>query len=254
LWWCARGDDVRGGLALGFAAAVKVMPAVFVPYLFYRRRYRAALYAGTATALFSLSPVLVYGWPRFVDYLQSWRHAVQIGWGVGKMNQSVYAMFDRYIGHGITPLNAVGLNDVPESGHPAVMMATAAVLAVITVLALLEFRGAQTADSPASVAEYSIVFIVSALFGPLAWKAYLVVLLCPCMLLVALIRQRLLSTVEQRVVRSALAVYFVLAGLTAPGLIGERLAGKLEMLSFTTLGTLVILGTLLWLRPRLAAR
>jgi len=104
------------------------------------------------------------------------------------------------------------------------------------------------------VTEYSVVFIVSALFGPMSWKAYLVVLLCPFMLLVGLIRRRELSRSEQRGVLTAVGLYFVLAGLTAPGLIGERLAGKFEMLSFTTVATLVILGTLLWLRPRLARR
>ena len=60
-----------------------------------------------------------------------------------------------------------------------------------------------------------------------------------------------LRELRRRVVRSALLAYFILAGLTAPGLVGDRLAGKLEMLSLTTVATLVILGTLLWLRPRL---
>jgi hypothetical protein len=220
----------------------------------YRRRYRAALCGGAATAVFSLSPALVYGWPRFVEYVQSWRRAVQAGWGVGKMNQSVYAMFDRYIGHGVTPLNVTAINFMPESGNAAVTLTTGGVLLLITVLALLLFRGSEAANSPASLTEYSIVFIISALFGPLAWKAYLVVLLCPCMLLVGVMRGGRLDPLERRVVAAGLGVYFVAAGLTAPGLIGQRLAGALEMLSCTTLGTLVMLGTLLWLRPRLGQR
>ena len=251
LFWHARGHDVRGGLLLGLAAALKVMPVVFVPYLLYRRRYRVGIVAALATAGFSLSPILVYGWPRFVDYFYAWRQAIDVGWGVGKMNQSVYAMVDRYIGHGFTLLRAGAENFVSESGNPMVMVVTVVTLLIITAAALLLFRGRQGPDSPASMAEYSVVFIVSALFGPLAWKAYLVVLLCPCMLLVALLRQGALRDTDRRVTVAALTTYFVLAGLTTPGLLGKRVAGALEMLSVTTIGTLVLLCVLLWLRPRL---
>ena len=126
-----------------------------------------------------------------------------------------------------------------------------AVLAGITVAACWLFRGREPADSPASLAEYSSIFIVSALFGPLAWKAYLVVLLCPCMLLVALLRRGHLGSGERRGIMAALGIYFALSGLTTPGLLGKQLAGTLEMLSVTTVATLTLLLVVLWLRPRL---
>ncbi len=252
LYWHARGRDRLAGTVLGFAAALRVMPALFVPYLAYRRRYRVAAWAAMATAAFSLSPILVYGWRRFVEYVGAWRSALAVGWGVGKMNQSVYAMLDRYVGHGIRPWHAPVENVLPESGAPLVAIAMALVLASLTVIVCWLCRGRATADSPASIAEYSIIFIVSALFGPLAWKAYLVVLLCPCMLLVGLLHQGVLSVGERRTIIAALAIYFALSGLTTPGLLGKRWAGTLEMLSVTTLGTLVLLLVLLGLRPRLA--
>ena len=252
LYWHARGHDLRGGIALGLASALKVMPVLFIPYFVYRRRYRMAALSTLATAAFSLAPSLLYGWARFIDYVGAWRHAITVGWGVGKMNQSVFAMLDRYVGHGITPWHAPAVIVLPESGVLLVRLLSSAALAAITVAALLLFRGREAPDSPASIAEYSVVFIVSALFGPLAWKAYLVVLLVPCMLLVRLVRDGQISTGERRVVIGALAVYFTLGGLTAQGLVGKRMADTLEMLSCTTLGTLVLLATLLWLRPRLA--
>ena len=251
VYWHTRGHDLRGGMALGVAAALKVMPVVFVPYFLYRRRYRMALATATATAAFSLSPVLVYGWPRFAEYVYAWRREVQHGWGVGKMNQSVFAMVDRYVGHGFTPFNAPVENLIPESGSPLVMAITMAALLAITVLGLWLFRGRAAADSPSSLVEYSVVFVVSALFGPLTWKAYLVVLLLPCTVLVRLLRRGELSPLERRVVLAALGGYAVLCDLTTPGLLGQRLAGTLEMLSTTTVGALLILATLLWLRPRL---
>jgi len=250
LYWHARGRDLRAGALLGLAAALKVMPALFVPYFLYRRRFRVAAATGIATAAFSLSPMLIVGWPRFIDYVGAWRQALAVGWGVGKMNQSVYAMLDRFIGHGIRPGHTPVLDLLPDSGDRMVQAALIVVLAGIVATACWLFRGREAADSPASLAEYSIVFIVSALFGPLAWKAYLVVLLCPCMFLVALLCRGHLGSGERRGVVAALAIYFALSGLTTPGLLGKQLAGALEMLSVTTVATLTLLLVLLWLRPR----
>jgi hypothetical protein len=251
LLWHVRGHDFSGGVLLGLAAALKVMPIVFVPYFVYRGRFRVAAAAAAAATVFSLSPILVYGRTRFSDYVGAWRQALAIGWGVGKMNQSVYAMLDRFLGHGIRPGHTPVLDVLPESGDPSVQLATGVVLALITASVCWLFRGREEADSPASLAEYGVIFIVSALFGPLAWKAYLVVLLCPCMLLIALLREGRLPNATQRIVVGALAIYFALAGLTAPGLIGKHFAGTLEMLSAPTVASLVLLVLLLWLRPRL---
>jgi len=253
LLWHVRGHNLGGGVLLGLAAALKVMPILFVPYFVYRRRLRVAAATAAAATGFSLAPILVYGWTRFIDYVGAWRQALAIGWGVGKMNQSVYAMLDRFLGHGIRPGHTPVLDVLPESGDRSVQFGMVAILTLLTVAVCWLFRGREEADSPASLAEYSIIFIVSALFGPLAWKAYLVVLLCPSMLLIGLLRRGHLSTATRRVVVAALAIYFVLAGLTTPGILGKHLAGTLEMLSATTMATLVLLVLLLWLRPRLRA-
>src|SRR2546426_446897 len=139
------------------------MPVIFIPYLAYRGRWRAAGYTALAAAALSLSPALVFGWGRFWEYVTVWRGVIAAGWGVGKMNQSVYAMWDRFIGHGMVPLTVAGLNDVPESGAPLVTAAVIVSLTVITVLALWIFRGPTRPDSWAAVTEWGVVFIVSAL-------------------------------------------------------------------------------------------
>jgi alpha-1,2-mannosyltransferase len=250
LYWHARGHDLRAGALLGLAAALKIMPVLFVPYFVYRRRFRIAAATAVATAALSLFPMLIYGWQRFLDYVGAWRQALAVGWGVGKMNQSVYAMLDRFIGHRIRPGHTPVLDVLPDSGDRFVQVVMVAVLAGVAAVACWSFRGREPADSPASLAEYSVIFIVSALFGPLAWKAYLVVLLCPCMLLVALLRRGHLGSGERRGILAALGIYFVLSGLTTPGLLGTQLAGTLEMLSVTTVATLTLLLVVLWLRLR----
>jgi alpha-1,2-mannosyltransferase len=253
LRWHARGQDARAGVLLGLAAALKVMPVLFVPYFVYRGRWRVAAATAGAAAAFSLSPISIYGWQRFVDYVDAWRQALAVGWGVGKMNQSVYAMLDRFVGHGIRPGHIQVLDVLPDSGTAVVRLALIALLVLIAVTACWLFRGREAPDSPASVAEYSVVFIVSTLFGTVTWKAYLVVLLCPCMLLVGLLWIGHLRADARRCIVVALAVYFVLTGMTTRGLLGKHLSGVLEMLSVTTVATLLLLVVLLWLRPRLGA-
>lgn len=248
----ASGRPVRGGLVLGFAAAVKVMPVAFVPYLAYRRRWRATLASAAATVAFSWSPALVFGGPRFDDYLEHWRGAVAAGWGAGRMNQSMLAMWDRLLGHRLWPLTAPGIDDLPESGARIVGLAVIASLAVVIALALLAFRGHPRPGGWAALAEWSAVFVVAALFGPVSWKSYLVVCLLPNTLLFAIWRSPALDARTRRWAGATLLGAFVLGGLTAPGLVGRTLAERLEMTSIVTAAALVLLGGVLWVRARLA--
>jgi hypothetical protein len=249
----ASGRPVRGGLVLGFAAAVKVMPLAFVPYLAYRRRWRAALAAACATVAFSLSPALVFGWSRFADYLDHWRAAVAAGWGAGRMNQSVLAMWDRLLGHGLWPLAAPGIDDLPESGARIVVLAVAVSLCLVIAVALVAFRGDPRPDGWAALAEWSTVFVVAALFGPVSWKSYLVVCLLPNTLLFAIWRSPGLDARTRRGAGTALLAAFVVGGVTAPGLVGRPLAERLEMTSAVTVAALVLLAGILWVRSRLGA-
>jgi hypothetical protein len=243
--------EVPGGLALGCAAALKVMPLLFVPYLAYRRRWRAAALTAAAAALLSVLPVGVYGWSRFVDYVGAWTEAVRHGWSVGKMNLSVFAMWDRIIGHGLVPFAAAGFNELPPSGDPRAAVALVLSLAAVTALALWAFHAPAREERRARLAEWSVVFLVASLFGTVAWKAYLVVMLLPAMLLVEVWRSSDAAPDLRRGAALTLAASFALGGLTSDDLIGTSLAWRLEMGSIVTLAALVQLGGLLWLRWRL---
>src|SRR5262249_34490316 len=139
LYLVESGRPARGGALLGFGAAIKVMPIAFVLYLAYRRRWRAALIGAATALLLSLTPVLVFGWARFGEYVLEWRAAVAAGWGAGRMNQSVFAMWDRFLGHGLLPLGARGADELPASGDPLVLVAVALSLAVVAGVAVYVF-------------------------------------------------------------------------------------------------------------------
>jgi len=247
----ARGRRAAGALALGGAGALKVMPALFVLYLAWRRRWRDAAWTAGAGIGLSLLPAVVYGPARFAAQLAGWRDALAAGWTVGKMNLSVFAMWDRIVGHGLVPFAVAGSDALPRSGDPAV----AALLALSLVLALAaawwSFRSAGADDHRAELAEWSVVFLIASLFGTVAWKAYLVVLLLPNALLLSAWRDPGLAPALRRLARGTVLVPFALGVLTTDGLWGRAIGGRLEMGSVITIAALAMTAGLLAIRRRL---
>jgi hypothetical protein len=243
----ARGRGAAGGVLIGLSSALKVMPLVFVPYLLWRRKWKPAAAAVVTWAALSASPALVLGPSRLVGEIAAWRAEVAKGWGVGKMNQSAFALFDRLLGHGFPPFAVPGDPSVPESGNPLPVVATAALALSVALLALRLFRGAAN-GSKAELCEWSAVFAASALFSPVAWKAYFCVLLLPNALLFAAWRDAALPVPTRRIAGSLLLAAALCAWLPAPGLVGGSLSGRLEMSSLPALSALILLFASLWLR------
>jgi glycosyl transferase family 87 len=248
----AQGRDAAGGWSLGAAAALKVMPVLFVPYLLWRRRWRAATWTSIAGLALSLSPALVFGPARLQSYLNGWTASVRAGWNVGKMNLSVYAMWDRIVGHGLIPFVSPGFDALPPSGRAAVSALLAGSLLAAAALVLWSFAPGRTDDPRAELAEWSVVFLMAALFGTVAWKAYLVVLLLPNALLLDTWRTEGLAVEVRRGALGIMLGAFVLGVLTTDGLLGRSLGGRLEMGSIVTMAALLMLVGLCWLRRRLA--
>lgn len=248
------GHDAGAGLFIGAAAAIKVMPILFVPYFAWRRQWRAALFTFVFAIAWSVLPALVYGWRGFARQFSTWLHVLDAGWGAGKSNLSVYAMFDRILGHGYVPLLETGSNQIAASGSPIVTWAVLAALGLVTASAMWIFRGPCEPRSRATVAEWSVVFIVASIFGTVAWKHYLVVLLLPMALFVATWRDERVDPSVRRKLRAITWAAFGLSLITASDLAGDTLASRLEMGSLPTMGVLMLLGTLFWYRHRMQAQ
>ncbi|MGB7211047.1 MAG: glycosyltransferase family 87 protein [Gemmatimonadales bacterium] len=246
-----EGRDGAGGAFLGLAAALKVMPVLFVPYFVWRRRWRAAASTALAAVAWSLVPLAVYGPAKFLDQLRAWRDALSAGWPVGKMNLSVYAMIDRTVGHGIVPFSVAGFDALAPSGVPAVRWLVLSLVVLVTLFACVLFRGPYEPRARRTVAEWSVVFLVGALFGTVTWKAYLVVLLLPMVLFVATWRDPAVAAAFRQRLRMLCWLSFVLGMATATDLVGRSLSGRLEMGSLQTWMALLVLGTTLWYRGRI---
>jgi alpha-1,2-mannosyltransferase len=267
----ARRRTVAGGALLGFAAAVKVLPVFFVPYLLAKRWWRALGAAVVTGAVATAAPILVFGPARWWAYVRRWLDIAGGGWPVRKGNQSVYAMVDRLYSHEVVTFTDE-VKRLRASDDPLVAALVYGSLAVIVVVFLWTARrGGRDPASPPATVEYAIVLALAVLFSPLAWKHYFVFLLLGYAVLWRAVfepsraafaagddprpaaRVTGLDARTRRVLGAALVLSFALTTLSVRGIVGKTASLTFETLSAVTLGALVALAALLLLRARLSA-
>jgi hypothetical protein len=282
--WLARGRPGRAGAVIGLAAAIKVLPVFLLPYLAWKRWWRALAAALATGAVARALPVLVFGPARFWDYVERWLAIARGGWPVRKGNQSLYAMVDRYYTHGVEVVWSPAALTLVASDDPVVAaIVWGALAAVAAVFVALARRGGRDPGSPAVTVELAIVLAVAVLFSPLAWKHYFVFLLPAYAVLwhaafgleegLAWPRAGAgaaaastaagvgaggdaapalgLPVAARRRLGWMIAASFALTTLTVRGLVGKPVSVAFEAASTTTLGALLVLAALLYLRALL---
>jgi hypothetical protein len=227
-----------------------VMAIAFLPYLVYRKRWRAAFWAAAATLFFFFSPALFLGWTKFWEGVALWPVALRASWGAGNAHQSVYSMWDRILGYRYIPFAVPGTFMLPLSGARSAKLAWQITCALVAALGLLACGGTPRPDSRWAQVEWALVFVAGTILSPLTRKPYLVVLLLPYALVYAGWHSTDLDARTRRVLRNVMFVSFALSLPTLHDVIGKSLAVRLEMGSVVTYGSLIMLGGLLWYRSR----
>jgi alpha-1,2-mannosyltransferase len=70
LWMRRR--EAWGGCVLGFAIALKCTPALFLPYFVLKRQWKMVAATTAATAVFTLSPILIMGPSQYARTMTFW--------------------------------------------------------------------------------------------------------------------------------------------------------------------------------------
>jgi hypothetical protein len=189
--WCRRrGWNFAGGLLLAGACALKLAPALLLPYLLLRRDGRglAGVIAGTAALV--LLPAAWVGWQGTVNLHRQWMQhtaATQIpAQTCRRGNQSLLAQLARLpaISRGdecIAPENLEALQ------RDYLLLIPALALALYGWVYRQMRRDASTACENVVLA---VLLIFLTLAHPRAWRCNFVALLFPCMLLGEQVRRR----------------------------------------------------------------
>jgi hypothetical protein len=249
------------GVMFGAAVALKAFPLAILPYLLWRRRWKAAVSMIVFSAVFLvLVPAPMRGFERNLGELKTWASGMVLsanekGFGQrpeqnwGWKNNSLIAMVHRYT----RPINA-------EAEHPEVKPLSVnfvnlsydqanivlAVVAGIIGLGFVAVLPPQTRRTPLSdAAEFALLIALMTLASPLARAYYFVWLLFPFTVLfyrAALDPERRVRRVAGWSLFASIAIFTVGVTLGPPHI--------LQALGNMFWATVVIIGALVWLMRR----
>ncbi len=241
-----------GGLALAVAVSLRAVPMILLPYLLYRRAWRAAGWtAGFLVVINLFLPVAVFGSHEATERWRSWRAIATAETQdptPGYSNQSLLAALKRSLTIAGGARDPVKLA-VADWSTERVVRLFYALIAAIGVAFALAFWGNQsrpTLASPRSFGELAVILVLMPLMSPLAWKAHFVTLLVGYWLI-----WRVMPPLGKgRWVWSLWWGSLVCLTLSAPALVGTRARSILESWNVITVGALLVLSLTIWAATR----
>ena len=240
---------LQAGAGFALAAALKLTPLLFFPYLFFRKRWRVGVIALACYLVASLLPDLVFAVSGredgyFITWVQQIIHPAVSSdaggtsaanprfWeGTNPLNQSLRALVYRI---------AVALDLAAQ--FPTMLLATYAPFAACLFLIV---RRASGLERPWAL-DVAVLMIGMLMLSPMSSKSHFVVLLLPSMLIAAylLIQER-----PNPAMLPLLIVSFALNSLTSKDILGKQLSTTLQYMGAITIGTLLVLvmiGMIVW--------
>jgi hypothetical protein len=250
----AHGRELRGASWLGLAAALKLVPAIFLAWLVARRRWRAAAVgAAVALGLAVLAPMPLRGVQGSLDDLGRWAHEVAGPFARG--GEDLPAAWPRTPGQSLTgALYRLSTNDparladrslppeppTAEALERARFAVTTASAMLLALLFLPLLRRPSPRGTIAWVGELACVVTTALLVAPLVRKAHLVWLLLPFAVLLHAALREGASAGARRSAVLALALAALLIGGTAPALVGRESATLLAVFAAPFWGLLAL--------------
>ncbi len=201
-WALMRGRAWQAGFFLATAASYKAVPVIVLPFLLWKRQWRAAGWMTVFLFAWAATPALFHGWSHNVRAHERWiaesRRLKEAKQAYPSLldrepqliyNLSLYALIARNLetyppGHSLYV-------DHPYFFQPGTLQPVEAyyvmhgILAVIAVAFLIRTRRSWTSVSVGKLlpAEWAAVCAFCTLMSPLCWKQHFIVVL-PCAFLV----------------------------------------------------------------------
>src|SRR6185437_11924944 len=191
-----RQRDLLAGIMLGLAIACKVTPALFLPYLVWKRSWKTLAGCAAGLVLFlwpGFVPALLLGWDRNEQHLTSWYYDMVYPFVVeGKVtsehhNQSLPGLVSRlathspsfsgYIDNQYTPTHYDNLLNL-SAGQARLFVKGC--MGLFALLVVWVCRTPTTSrDNWRLSAEFSVVLLGMLMFSERTWKHHCVTLVVP---------------------------------------------------------------------------
>jgi len=200
LFLLGRGREFWAGVPFALAAAIKIFPLMIVPYLVWRRHWRALASMVAFLVLFLVVvPGAVRGYQRNLSELGQWTQGMLLSgsdrqfslrsYTYGWKNQSIYAVEHRFLRHIDAEADAdaptapiyLDIVDLSRRTVDLVFVATSIAIGLAFVVAMPP-PGRRNARSNA--AEWGLLLLLMVVASPVARIYYFVWLLTPYTLLV----------------------------------------------------------------------
>jgi hypothetical protein len=190
--FCHRRDTLAG-LLLGLSIACKLTPALFLPYLIWKRAWKTLIASGFGLIVFVLLiPSLAFGWRNNLDYLQSWHQQMIAPYAAGVVssehkNQSLPGLLHRILSDEPSFSEFDGDRKVVLETHNVLSLTPATVQGIVIgcmiVMAVAGMVFCRTSIEARPrlqlMAEFSVVVLGMLLFCERTWKHHCVTLLLP---------------------------------------------------------------------------
>jgi hypothetical protein len=232
------GREVWAGAGLGFAAALKATPLIFLPYLLWRRHFAAAAaFVAVFLAASFLPDVFFSPAGAAHGYFVSWLREVAGGpFGIdpGSVKNAFWAGAN-IMNHSLHGAVSLNIDETTQHAlHSAVLYSIDAVfiIAVGTLIALLPPRRESIAI------EGSLLLIAMLMLSPMTSRSHYVVMILPYVTILVL---GFRDTRTLNLGRTVLALSFALVTLSGNDVVGRAVTVWAYQHSFMVLGTLVLL-------------
>ncbi|MGF1636808.1 MAG: glycosyltransferase family 87 protein [Cyclobacteriaceae bacterium] len=258
-----KGNTLKGASLLALGINIKLMPVVFILYLIYRAKFKAALWVLFFLAILFIAPLLIWGVEHSLFLHQTWweainpnkvKHAFENKDGLYNLSSFIPAYFsDLGSNMGIElPRNILSLN---ENQVLVMTHISRLILVLFTIYFLRTWPFKAPKGNYNILWELSYICLVIPLIFPRQSKyAYLFLLPAVFYLVYYLyfqIRQAQgISQNNIRVVLTTLILYFILANLTSINIIGRDLYNLSQYYKSITFGVFFLLMGLALSNPK----
>jgi Glycosyltransferase family 87 len=241
LWGLAALADRRDGVAgaaLGFAAAIKATPLIFLPYLLFKKRFAAAAGFAIVLLVVSFAPDAFFTPTGGVaGYLRTWLYQVA---GASLAFDPSAGLLLFWVGpsalnHSLRGAVSLQIDEHSHAGLHKFIVYGVDLAFVIFASALIAFRKVQR-DNIA--VDGSILLIGALLLSPMTSRSHYVALVLPYVMLTMVV---LRDQVTRRTGIIILATSFFFLTLTSNDVVGKTISDWAYVHSFLVIGALTLM-------------